>query len=469
MSGRILIIDTVATNRIVLKVKMHAAQYAVDTCGGSDEALQIIGQSRPDLILLNLSDPVEDRHAFCHDLKADPDTSDIPIIALGIADTCRARFAALDAGADEVMPRPADDTLLLARIRSLLRMRHANAELWLRDGTSRALGFEEASNEFAHAAKVAVLTSRRTAETRLIAKLNAAFTQKVRMLDTETVLTSQGLEPVPDLFVIDASEMRDNGRAMFRLVADLRSRNETRLSTQLVVVPREMADIAAMALDLGADDVVFSHVAAAELALRSKVLIARKWQQDKLRDTVRSGMHAAVTDPLTGLYNRRYAEPYLARMAEQAKKLGQDFAVMILDIDHFKTINDRFGHAAGDAVLKQLSDRLRQNLRAVDLVARIGGEEFLIAMPNTSADQAEAAADRLRRIVNGKLFDLGADQDHLRVTTSIGVAVGGICALDDQSSAQICTQADAALYAAKSGGRDQVSLATAPVAATAAA
>ncbi len=459
MSGRILIIDTVATNRIVLKVKMQAAQYAVDTCATRADAAATIARARPDLILINLSDPTEDRHAFCRDIKSDPETADISIIGLGIADTCRARFAALDAGADEVMPRPTDDTLLLARIRSLLRMRNANAELWLRDGTSRALGFEEGAAAFVHAARIAVLTADAAQKSQLLTKMHAAFHRGLQVISIDKVLADTALDPVPDLFIIDGSKYADQGQALFRLVADLRSRAGSRLATQLVVVPRGMTDIAAMALDLGADDIVFDHVTAAEIAHRAKILLRRKTQQDKLRATVRNGLHAAVTDPLTGLYNRRYAVPHLVRLSRQARKMGQDFTVMMLDIDHFKEVNDRHGHAAGDTILRQISERFRQNLRAVDMIARIGGEEFLIAMPNTEAVQAEAAADRLRRVINGTPFILNDGKLRLRITLSIGVAVGGTHGETDPSGDVMCLHADQALYAAKLAGRDRVSFA----------
>jgi two-component system cell cycle response regulator len=461
MSGRILIIDTVATNRIVLKVKLNAAQYIVDTCASRNEAEAIIAKTRPDLILLNLSDFVEDRHAFCRDLKNGPETADISIIALGVADTCRARFAALDAGADEVIPRPTDDTFLLARTRSLLRMRHTHAELWLRDGTSRALGFEEQATTFARAPNIVAIVPEVTSKNVLIEKLNIAFSEGVRILTTDTAFSSRIPQSNPEVFVIDGTDRSDQGRSVFRLIADLRARSETRLSMQLVVVPQGMTDIAAMALDLGADDVAFDHVSAEEIALRGAALVKRKAREDKLRVTVRDGLHAAVTDPLTGLYNRRYAEPHLIRMEQQARKLGQEFAVMMLDIDHFKSVNDTYGHAAGDTVLQEVSGRLRDNLRAFDLIARVGGEEFLIAMPNTNALQAEAAADRLRKIVNCEPCTIAKGKPRLPITLSIGVAVGGCGTLDAQCSDTMCTQADAALYVAKSAGRNQVSLAAA--------
>lgn len=458
MSGRILIIDTVPTNRIVLKVKMVTAQFSVDACSTQLEAEAIIATNRPDLILINLSDPVEDHHDFCRALRDDPDTASIAIIAVGVADTAKARFAALDAGADDVLPRPMSDSLLLARIRSLLRVRSASEELLLRDSTSRALGFEEASARFETAAHVALLSPSDAPDCALVRVLNEGLGQPVRVLQPAGVLHQTNLTPVPDLFVIDATEAATPGSRLFGLVSDLRCRSETRLATQLIIVPDDAPDIAAMFLDLGADDVTSISTSPGEMTLRAKALIRRKQLHDRLRDTVRDGLHAAITDPLTGLYNRRYMEPHLTRMAAQSAAEGLELAVMMLDIDHFKSVNDTYGHSAGDRVLVQMADRLRENMRAIDLVARVGGEEFLVAMPRTTAAQAQSAANRLRRLVNCRPFDLGEAHPKLRITVSVGVAVSGPDGMEELQLGQMCDQADAALYAAKSAGRDQVAM-----------
>ena len=116
-----------------------------------------------------------------------------------------------------------------------------------------------------------------------------------------------------------------------------------------------------MVLDLGADDAVSLDISDGEMELQARALVRQKLLHDKLRDTVRNGLHAAVTDPLTGLYNRRYVEPHLSRMAEQARVSQREFAVMMLDIDNFKSINDRNGHAAVDKVLIEIANRLREN------------------------------------------------------------------------------------------------------------
>ncbi|PJI85028.1 response regulator receiver modulated diguanylate cyclase [Yoonia maricola] len=458
MPGRVLIIDTVATNRIVLKVKMLAAQFAVDACASKKEALRIIDENRPDLILMNLSDDVLDQHSLCHDLRRARDTATISIIAVGVADTSRARFAALDAGADDVLPYPVNDALLLARIRSMLRVRSTSEELQLREGTSRALGFEENRTDFDGAAKVAVLAASGSTSDGLKTALQEGLHSTIHSLSPCDALQSQDTQTLHDLFVVDASDTDVGQGGLFGLVSDLRARAQTRLAMQLVVVPSDKPEIAAMFLDLGADDVMPNTGDTAEITLRAKRLIARKRKHDKLRDTVRNGLNAAVTDPLTGLFNRRYVEPHLARLAEQSRKSKRELAVMMIDIDHFKAVNDTHGHAAGDRVLVELADRLRENLRAVDLVARMGGEEFLVAMPGTSVIDARLAADRLRALVNTTPFELGDDLPAIKMTVSVGVAVSGQTKTETIAVNKMCDQADRALYAAKSAGRDQVAM-----------
>ncbi len=458
MPARILILDAVATNRIVLKVKMRAAQFAVDACANRSDAEDALVKNRPDLILLNLTDPNADHHAFCKELRKNPDTASIAIIAMGVPDTASARFAALDVGADDVLPRPINDTLLLARIRSLLRVHSAGQELVLRDSTSRALGFEDARRSFERPAKVVVVTATPDLHANMTDALSRDLGRPVGVVGPDAALANKMPAHAPDLLVIDATAVAQNERALFSLVSDLRSRAGTRLAGQLVITPADEPEITALFLDLGADDAVADNISPAEIALRARSLIRRKQQHDALRATVRRGMHAAITDPLTGLYNRRYLEPHLARMAEQATASGRGFAVMMLDIDHFKGINDAYGHAAGDQVLVQIADRLRENLRAIDLVARVGGEEFLVAMPRTCVRQAKLAADRLRRTVTNTPFNVGSTHAPVNVTISVGVAVSDQVGLAQRPVTQLCDRADKALYFAKSAGRNQVAM-----------
>jgi two-component system cell cycle response regulator len=232
---------------------------------------------------------------------------------------------------------------------------------------------------------------------------------------------------------------------------------------------------AADALDLGANDVMPGVYDPAELTLRLKTQIKRKHTADRLRDTMRDGLQAAVVDPLTGLFNRRYALSHLTRVVEKAAETGNPFAVIVADLDFFKQINGRHGHAVGDAVLVEISNRLRQNLRGVDLVARVSGEEFLIILPNTELNQARITASRLCREIEETtveitpamgLVGLSPSAPPLNVTISIGVAIGGEAQTaemaQDETSAQTVMRllelADQALYAAKTGEHNCVRL-----------
>ena len=155
-----------------------------------------------------------------------------------------------------------------------------------------------------------------------------------------------------------------------------------------------------MALDLGANDLIPADFDDAELAIRLRTQVKRKQEADSLRAALDEDLRLAVIDPLTGLYNRRYAMAHLKRLTTRAAETGRNFTIMVADLDRFKQVNDTFGHAAGDAVLVEVARRLKDNLRGNDLVARIGGEEFLIALPDCQLSEARQAGERIRRIID---------------------------------------------------------------------
>jgi two-component system cell cycle response regulator len=176
-----------------------------------------------------------------------------------------------------------------------------------------------------------------------------------------------------------------------------------------------------------------------------------------MRASVQDGLRMAVFDPLTGLHNRRYGTAQLNAIADRARAEENEFAVMVVDIDRFKTVNDRWGHAAGDTVLVEVAGRLAANLRATDLLARIGGEEFLIALPNTILGEAQVAAERLCRAIESAPIIL-SDGTQVRITISIGMTTGGAAPSDPISVSDLVAQADRALMHSKTHGRNQVTI-----------
>jgi len=168
----------------------------------------------------------------------------------------------------------------------------------------------------------------------------------------------------------------------------------------------------------------------------------------RLTETLRQ---SALHDPMTGLHNRRFLEEYVETLIATTRRRHTSLAVLLLDLDYFKMVNDTHGHDAGDAVLKSLAELLQQSVRASDLVVRFGGEEFLILLPDTSGDAALKVAEKIRASVEGYKFRVAGGE--LRKTISIGVA---LFPEDSETFWQTVKYADVALYRAKDEGRNHV-------------
>ncbi|MBO9453523.1 diguanylate cyclase [Tropicibacter sp. R16_0] len=459
MQGTILILDGVATNRIMLKVQLSAAWYHVvqgDRLLGLEA---LVRRVQPDLILCAMTLPDGGALDVRDLLQQDEATAGIPIIAITAENDRASRLAALGAGIDDVLSQPYDDVILLARIRSLIRAHTGSEELRMQGG-SQALGLAEASPPFhgpLPTSNIALITQSPGTGAVWRARLKGCTRHHLdlhKIDDMQHLLTDR----VPDAIVV---ELCDSITGL-RLLADLRARSATRNAAVIAIPNPANAHLAADALDRGADDVMPAGFCVEELSLRLETQLRRKARADRFRDSVRDGLRAALIDPMTGLHNRRFALPELARIAREAAAGGQSFAVMMADLDHFKQVNDRFGHPAGDAVLMETARRLRSQLRAEDVLARVGGEEFMMVLPNTTRTQALEMADLLCQRINRELFRIPGQNTPIPITTSIGLfAIDGQCLttpFHPQDVPSLLEQADRALYEAKGAGRNQVSL-----------
>ncbi|MGA0540926.1 diguanylate cyclase [Neotabrizicola sp. VNH66] len=458
MNRRILIIDGTATNRIIGKVRLSDAFYTPILAPDGETGLRMARGEKPDLILLGLPLPDYSVRRLMAALRADPATRNMPVIALTPADAPEPRIEALGAGVDDVMARPADEAVLFARIRSLLRLR-AEAGLVTRAWGTEAesmFGLAEGGAEFDVAPVIGVVTARPETGLSWRRQITGRMRDRLTLLCREQVLGGalHGITGLPDVLVIEAD--LDGTHGGLRLMSQMISQGAGRMMAFCVVTPPGDAATAAMAFDLGADEVITPHVLGTELDLRLRALLRRKRRADRLRQTMEKGLRLAMIDPLTGSYNRRYAMPRLAGIAEQAAAEGSSFAVMVVDLDRFKSVNDRHGHAAGDAVLIEVARRLTENLRITDLLARIGGEEFLVVLPQTGLAEAQQVAERLRQAVGEQPVPLPSGEG-LAITVSIGVAIGSSAQGAGDCTATV-EQADRALMSSKTAGRNLVTL-----------
>ncbi len=456
MSGRILIAETETSHRDALAAMLVSARYEVAQVDTAEAALQQARTGGFDLALVDEGIDASRGTDLCRTLKADPAARGMSIILMSEQDDTAARQMALEAGADELLRRPHDEVVLMARVRSILRLRETSEELHRRRTTADELGFAEAAATFAPAGRITFICDEDTGDA-WIARLRPLIRHRMQVATADDALDEATAGRGADVYVVEAGG--DKTLKALRLISDLRSRQHSRHAAILAIFPRSDGEAGAMALDLGANDLVSSDFDAPEMALRLRAQMRRKREADLLRAAVDEDLRLAVMDPLTGLYNRRYATTHLAKISARSAETGHTFALMVADLDRFKAINDHYGHAGGDAVLVEVARRLRDNLRGADLVARIGGEEFLVVMPDTDLHEAGFAAQRLCQVIDEAPVTL-PDGEAVHVTLSIGVSVGGGIRGHDPVAA-LFEKADRALFSSKADGRNKVTVSSA--------
>lgn len=456
MSGKILVVDGLATNRIVLKVKLSTAYYDVIQAATGSEALELAARDKPDIILASAQLPDQSGAEFLKALKARCGR-DIPPTLLFLTDsTTDKRLDLLQAGATEILLRPIEERVLLARLRSILRQYQKERDLRMHLNAACDVGFSEAVEAFDMPGKVGVITSGPVAVLRLQNGLRGQFAHKLVTLDPEGALASPNSAKPPDMYLLRISA--ENLDDMTDLITNLRAAAHSRRKPILAVLAPDAVDAMANILNIGANDVLLEGPDLRELALRLDRQITAKRRASALRDQFRHSLEAAMIDPLTGLYNRRYALPYLERLMDTANRQNRSYAVMLADLDFFKQVNDRHGHASGDKVLCHVAQVLRSCMRQHDMIARIGGEEFLLVMPDCAPADARRRARHICEAVRNSPTQVAQSAPAVAVTISIGVTLGHCRTDPNQPDIHaLLDEADRALYKSKLGGRNTVS------------
>ena len=455
MTARVLVVDDVLANVRLLEAKLTAEYFEVFTALDGLDALDIVQRAKPDIVLLDLVMPGMDGIEVCRRMKADPQTEHIPVVMLTAFDKPEDRVRGLEAGADDFLSKPISDIALFCRVKSLVRLKMLTDELRLRAGVSdrRATAAARPANAGDEQGGRILFVDAGSELHDKIAKAAGARHFIKPVADPQRAI-AEIAEDAYELVIIDLDIEKFDG---LRLCSQLRSIDRTRHVPILIIVDADDTERLMRALDMGVNDYLLRPVDEQELLARVNTQIKRWRYTQNLRSDVTQSIELAVTDPLTGLYNRRFMERRLSALLSEALNCGKLLAVLALDIDHFKSVNDSHGHAAGDRVLRELAARMRESVRDLDLPCRTGGEEFVIVVPNADGEEALAIAERVRRKIGERLVDTGPSGS-LAVTVSIGVAA--LEGLDD-SLEKLLERADEALYRAKRAGRNRVDLAAA--------
>lgn len=450
MTARVLVVDDILANVRLLEAKLSAEYFDVVTAMNGNDALESIKRAKPDIVLLDVMMPGIDGIEVCRQIKNDSQTHHIPVVMVTALDQPEDRVKGLEAGADDFLTKPVNDLALFCRVKSLVRLKMLTDELRARspNGEAARLISRMENGEAPRPGKVLIIDNRPTAAERTKSALVPHH--EVTVVDDPLTAVMHAAENRYELIIINLDMDNVDG---LRLCSQLKSLERTRQTPILIVVAPDDHQRLLRALDMGVNDYLIRPIDKQELLARANTQIKRCRYTDQLRTHVQATMELAVTDPLTGLYNRRYMENQTTALVEHAINRGKSLALLALDVDHFKVVNDEHGHAVGDRVLQELASRLKQSIRNIDMICRIGGEEFVIVLPNTNTEVATKIADRMRRSISGIPFNVGARSGPLTITVSIGVsAVDG----SSDSMEAILKRADEALYSAKRGGRNRV-------------
>ncbi len=451
MTARVLVVDDIATNVKLLEARLTAEYYDVITAYSGREALAICASTNVDIILLDVMMPEMDGFEVCRAIKSNPLTHHIPVVMVTALDQPSDRVKGLEAGADDFLTKPPDDMQLLARVKSLVRLKILTDELRARARTSQQIAVEDVTSllgtiSIEHGSILLVDDNQRGA-----ARIASFLTPRhdVQIINDPASVAMMAADAGFEVALIC---MELKGFDPLRVVSQLRTLEQTRSLPIILIAEETDRPKVVRGLDLGVNDFIMRPIEKNELMARVHTQLRRQRYAMELRESVNLTMAMAVIDELTGLYNRRYFDRHMSIMLEKAQSQGRELALVMLDIDFFKSVNDTFGHSVGDQILKEFSLRLQRNIRGVDLACRYGGEEFVVLMPDTNQAQAQDVAERVRQAVADKEFVVDPARS-VDITVSVGVAMNE---LSDETPETMLKRADVALYRAKHQGRNRV-------------
>jgi len=454
MSARVLVVDDILANVKLLEAKLTAEYFDVVTALSGQEALDQIEQIHPDIVLLDIMMPGMDGFEVCRKIKANPASMHIPVVMVTALDQPSDRVKGLECGADDFLTKPVDDISLFARVRSLVRLKMMTDELRVREGAGERMGRASAGDSLfggtRATGRILLVEDRRRAAGRLADILPPGCDSEIET-DPEKVL-KHARSGRFDLIVLSLSLEDTDG---LRLCSQIRSSEEARHVPLLMIVEDGDTGRLVKGLEIGVNDYLMRPVDSNEFVARVRTQLRRRHYAEQLRSDLQESVELAAVDSLTGLYNRRYLTGHLEQVMERSRSTRKQVSLLILDIDHFKVVNDSHGHQVGDEILREFARRLTSNVRNIDLPARYGGEEFVVVMPDTDCAFASVVAERLRSAIADAPFNADIPDESLSITVSIGVASVDSDAIGVEG---LLKRADDALYHAKKTGRNRVVL-----------
>jgi len=444
----ILVVDDIETNIKLLTAKLLKEYYTVLTANSGVDALAILKKEKIDIILLDVMMPEMDGFEVCKIIKTDPETTHIPVVMVTALSDIDDRVKGLEAGADEFLTKPINDTALFVRLKSLSRMKSLIDELKLRNSTNALLGVTNIEMHDTFADKKILLINDDVVQAKNIKQMLLKITANVKVISNSDELDIIN-EYTPDLIIISSTLENEDP---LRISVILRGKAEISGVVIILQIDEDGMPLVVKGIELGINDYFVYPIEESELLARIRTQLRRKQYQDNLRNDLEQSVNLAAKDGLTGLFNRRYFDIHLKQMIEKANKESIKLYLLMCDIDNFKHVNDTYGHQAGDKVLTIVSRILKNTLRVTDLIARFGGEEFTILLTDIDISKAIETAERVRVKIEYMDFPIEDQIEPLKKTISIGVTEYK----KEESIESFIERADKAMYEAKTTGKNKV-------------
>lgn len=453
MAARVLVVDDVDFNVKLLQTKLEQEYYEVITASGGLEAIEKMKLEKPDIVLMDAMMPDLNGVDAIKRIKDDPEISHIPIVVITALNSQTDKVESLQAGADDFLTKPINDKALSLRMKSLIRIKQLTDEWRLR---SSSMGELDSDNDAGNLALKSDVTNAKILmiDDDIIQMRQIADFLKdhgIEMSFAKT--TSEGMKMIEsgefELIVVSTVLIDEDG---LRFCSQFRAQEEYSAIPILILVDEADSVTLDKSLEIGLTDYVVTPVDFEEFFARSVSQIRRKRFQEAVKSSISESVSASFVDPLTQLYNRRYFDIHSDKLAKKSENEGIDLCLLMIDLDHFKNVNDSYGHPSGDAVLEELAKRIKNTIRPYDLAARFGGEEFVIILNDNNIEDSKTVAERIRVAVESEMFKIPEKPGEIRCTCSIGLSMKGA----KDSIQTLLDRADKCLYKAKEGGRNQV-------------
>jgi len=441
----ILVVDDDERIQRVLVARLKDAGFATQTANDGEAALVTCRDktTRPDLVILDVMMPGKDGFQVCHEIKESRETRSIPVLLLTALDGDDERARGAQAGADDFLTKPFNAQDLLERVRTLLGIRR------LEQLAEHMATVEQIVDPNRPAARVGGATILLIEDEDAQRQLYQTWLADEGHLVREASSLAQAHELLAhndyDLVLSDVMLPDGDGRDF---VKQIRVRPELADVPIIILTALSQTDQKLAGFNAGADDYLVKPFDMAEFKARVEVQLRRRATMARLTERLRATAWRAVTDSLTGMYGRSFFDAHLKQQLALARRYQRPLSILMIDIDHFKKVNDALGHLAGDEIIRKVGDRLRKRLRLSDVLCRYGGEEFAVILPEITLSGAKYTAEELRELVCCEPFVVMGQPVNITISVGVASARGG-------SSEALVQAADRALYRAKALGRNR--------------